>query len=213
MQRPGWKFNQNQKSHTQDGPNLVRLMKPVGKGLRKVLAIDVGCGDGIIAKEILDYNKATQVVAIDIQSEAIKAATHNLKEEIFLEKAKVVKTTAQKFFKKKENLERFDCFVINPPFFAQGSGEANKNKKDQIARHEVQLKMKMWVKGAARLLKFGGDLYCVFPTERLSELLVELSKNKIEPKELCWYKSDKRMRRFFLRAKRGAKPGLQIAFK
>lgn len=210
MQRAGWKFTPHQKSHTQDGCNLVKLMKSVGKGQRQVLTVDVGCGDGIITADIFEYNKATRVVALDIQAVAVKVAKHNLQKLILENKVEVLKTSAQSFFNKKENFEKFDRFVINPPFFPSGSGESNKSKKDQIARHEAKLKLRDWAKGAKKLLKTSGELYCVFPTERLSELFVELSLNKIEPKELWWFKSDLRKRRFFLRAKKAAKPGLIV---
>ncbi|MDZ4678144.1 MAG: methyltransferase [Oligoflexia bacterium] len=208
MYKTDWKFQSGQKRHTQDGCQLVRLMKGIGKGNRLVYAIDVGCGDGIIAYDMLIHKKATKVLAIDIVSEAVKVAQQNL--ESYGEKAEAKKISASTFFKNKMNWDLFHRFVINPPFFVEGSGPVNKNKQDQLARHDSTLSLNLWARGAKRLLKTGGELYCVFPTERLAEALCVLSQNNVEPKELWWFKDDLRKRRFFLRAVRGARPGVIV---
>ena len=205
-----WQFVSGQKKHTEDGPSLVALIKGIGHGKRPVRAIDVGCGDGIIAHELLKHRKATSVVAIDIQSAAVAATKINLKPFIEEGVAHVTKMSAQGFFRQRKNWHQFDRFVINPPFFVEGSGRANKNSLDQTARHEGGLTLKVWAQGARRLLKSGGELYCVFPTERLSELLAVLSAKGIEPKNLWWLKDDPRQRRVFVRAVRGGRPGLQV---
>jgi tRNA1Val (adenine37-N6)-methyltransferase len=202
-----WTFLDNQRRHTQDGCQLAILMKnePKGKFLK---AIDVGCGDGIIIHEMIRLNKASKFVGIDISKHAIESATKNLKMEAM--EVHLHKVSAVQFFKRKAHWDTFDRFVINPPFFKSGSGPKNKNNFDQVARHEGSLNLKVWVTGARKLLKMGGELYCVFPSERLAECLSVLSRNKVEPKEIWWLKADKRKRRFFLRAVRGAKPGMLL---
>jgi tRNA1(Val) A37 N6-methylase TrmN6 len=124
----------------------------------------------------------------------------------------VLKSSAQSFFKKSINTDSFDYVVINPPFFKKGSGLKNKNKQDQWARHEDKLTLSVWTRGVKKILRTGGELYCVFPTERLAELLTELSKCNVEAKEIWWLKQDKRKRRFFLRAIKGARPGIVVHF-
>jgi len=203
---------EGQKRHTQDGSQLVQLMKSVGRGLKTVRAVDVGCGDGIMAHEMLSLGRATHVTALDLSPSAVTAARQNLSPALANGRAEVWCIDAAKFFRSKTHWDKFDRFVINPPFFVERSGRPNKNLKDQWARHDGKLKLRVWAVGARHLLKTGGELYCVFPTERLTELIVELSRNHIEPKELWWFKSDFRKRRVFLRAIRGAKPGLVIHF-
>ncbi len=207
MPRKDWLFIKGIKSHTQDGSELVRLMKNVGSGKKTIRAIDVGCGDGIIAWDLIQEKKATSVLAIDLWKAATDAAAKNL---AGLPHVEVLKICAKKIFKNRKYFDTFDRFVINPPFFTKGSGQENKTKLDQSARHEGSLSLKDWSKGARNLLKTGGELYFVFPTERLIEASVALSKNGVEPKELWWMKQDLRQRRFFMRAVRGAKPGLIV---
>jgi tRNA1(Val) A37 N6-methylase TrmN6 len=207
-----WQFVSGQKKHTQDGSQLVSLMKGIGMGRRPSAAVDIGCGDGIIAFDMLTRKRATRVVAIDVLPEAVRAASHNLRQFIEADSAQVKRVSAAHFFRLKSNWDRFDLFAINPPFFASGSGRPNKFQTDQWARHDEKLGLKLWARGARRLLRTGGHLYCVFPTERLSETLKELSVNGVEPKEIWWFKDDLRKRRFFLRAVRGAKPGLVVHF-
>jgi tRNA1Val (adenine37-N6)-methyltransferase len=202
-----WLHPVEMKRHTQDGCQLAAIMKnaPPRKAIK---AIDVGCGDGIIIFEMLRLHKATEAVGIDILSGAIKAAEHNLAESLSQNKVSLHKISASNFFRNKKHWDSYDRFVINPPFFSSGSGTENKKSLDQVARHEGSLSLKIWAKGAGKLLKTGGELYCVFPSERLAECFNVLSSSGVEPKELWWLKADKRKRRFFLRAVRGGRPGL-----
>jgi tRNA1(Val) A37 N6-methylase TrmN6 len=210
LQRQVWKFLEGQKKHTQDGSNIVSLMKSIGRGQKKVLAIDVGCGDGIISYDLLSLGRATEVLAIDISASAIATAAENLFDLGKEGRVQLMRISAKAFFKQKEYWDSFDRFVINPPFFKRASGRPNKTHLDQMARHETSLKLRDWAVGARRLLKTGGELYCVFPSERLSECLSTLSLNCVEPKEIWWLRQDLRRRRFFLRAVRNANPGVIV---
>ena len=207
-----WQFVANQKKHTQDGPNLVRLMKSIGRGLRPIKAVDIGCGDGIIAIEMLQLKRASFVTCIDILHDAVTAAESNLKHFTVKSDFEIYRQPARVFFLKRKNWEAYDLMAINPPFFSKGSGARSKCEADWIARHDESLPLSLWSKGACRILKNGGELYCVFPTERLSEALNSLSKAGLEPKELWWFKADLRRRRFFLRCTKGGKPGMKIHF-
>lgn len=206
-----WHHPLEMKRHTQDGCQLAALMKglPPRKGMK---AIDVGCGDGIIIFEMLRLQKATEVVGIDILAGAIKAAENNLADPVNHGRVQLYKISASRFFRNKKHWDLYDQFVINPPFFSLGSGTENKKNLDQVARHEGSLSLRVWAQGAKRLLKTGGELYCVFPSERLAECFSVLSSCGVEPKELWWLKADKKKRRFFLRAVRGGRPGLKINF-
>jgi tRNA1Val (adenine37-N6)-methyltransferase len=206
-----WAHISNQKKHTQDGCQLAALMKKAPPR-RPIRAVDIGCGDGIITFEILRLGKVTSVISLDISPLAIKAMKKNLSEYITLGKVEALRASANTFFKNKKHWDCFDRLVINPPFFASGSGPKNKTDLDHLARHEGSLHLRVWGKGAWRLLKTGGDLYCVFPTERMAECLRILSQCKVEPKEIWWLKDDKRKRRFFLRATKGGSAGLIIHF-
>lgn len=205
-----WHFPDGCKRHTQDGSQIVELMKQVGLGQRPVLAIDVGCGDGIITHDILLKKRATSVVAFDVLPQYVDAAEKNLATQIARGTVIVFKRSAHAVFRERSHWDHYDRFVINPPFFAARSGRANRTHYDQRARHEGSLSLKVWARGAKKLLRTGGELYCVFPTERLGELVHELSQCSIEPKEIWWLKDDLRRRRVFLRGVRGARPGLQV---
>ena len=207
-----WHFVEGQTRHPQDGCMLALLMKGIGHGRRPVFAVDVGCGDGIIAFDIFRHRRATKVLAVDSVEACCSAAKKNLSPYIEKGVAQVLKMTAARVFRDKNNWGRFDRFVINPPFFVKGSGESNRRALDQSARHEVSLSLKIWSRGARKLLKTGGELYCVFPTERFGELVTVLSLAGVEPKEVWWFKADRRKRRVFVRAVKGARPGIIFHF-
>ena len=53
-----------------------------------------------------------------------------------------------------------------------------------IARHEIEGDLEDFLNISYKLLKDNGTLYMVHRTERLVDILFELRKNKLEPKEI-----------------------------
>ncbi|MCC6278264.1 MAG: methyltransferase [Oligoflexia bacterium] len=210
MTRSNWVFVEGQRRHSQDGSNLVFLMKGIGKGIRPVKAVDIGCGDGIIAYDMLKYKKATSVFALDISKEAIVAAGENLQGFVEAGTVAIERVDARRVFGRRQWSGKFDLAVINPPFFSEGSGIESQRGLDNLARRDKRLPLRVWARGASKLLRSGGELYCVFPTERLAELVAALKLFKLEPKSLWWASHDRRKRRFFLRAVKDGKCGLRV---
>ena len=78
----------------------------------------------------------------------------------------------------------FDVVTSNPPYMIGQHGLTNPEAPKAIARHEVLCTFEDIAAQTARLLAPGGSFYLVHRPFRLAELIVTLSKYKLEPKRM-----------------------------
>ena len=78
----------------------------------------------------------------------------------------------------------FDVITTNPPYMIGQHGLKNSEEAKYIARHEVLCTLDDVVKQSAKLLKPGGRFYMVHRPFRLAEIMVTMTKYKIEPKRM-----------------------------
>ena len=139
--------------------------------------VDMGCGSGIISLLLAYWYPHLCLTGVEIQPELAWVARKNVDENHFKERMNIVCadiTTMQKsdFFRTPTHL------MINPPFYAVGTGRQNPNVQQLIARHEVSLRMEQIIQTADGLLDEGGHFLCIYPAERWEELQKELLKNE-----------------------------------
>lgn len=106
----------------------------------------------------------------------------------------------------------FDLVVSNPPYFEEGSGLTAPAAARAAARSDGCCTLEDLCGAAARLLRWGGRFALVFRPERLTDLLVTLRQNGLEPKRLrlvchCQGRAPVLV---LVEARRGGKPGLQM---
>lgn len=196
-------FESGRKRHTDDGLILISLIHKKFKH-----ALDVGCGDGVMAASLSQAKIALQITAIDISEQAVVLARKNLRDTGI----EVKHTSLQDFAANKNVTGKFDLVVINPPFFKEGSGRKSSKQENENARREKLLPLNEWARDCASLLKAQGELYVVFPAHRFTELIGEFSEHKLAIKNL-WLQEPARtgqIKRFWVRAVKGGKPDLEI---
>lgn len=103
-----------------------------------------------------------------------------------------------------------DVVVVNPPYF-EGISDT-KNRSIAIATHEEKTNLKEIAKASSDLLKFGGKLYMVYPSNRFAELCFQLVNNDIQPKRVVFVKptAEKSANVVLLEAVKNGKVGLKI---
>ena len=103
-----------------------------------------------------------------------------------------------------------DVVVVNPPYF-EGVSDA-KNRSIAIATHEEKTNLAQITKTAAELLKFGGKLYMVYPSNRFAELCFQLINNDIQPKRVVFVKptAEKPANVVLLESVKNGKVGLKV---
>ena len=91
-------------------------------------------------------------------------------------------------------------------------GIANPQDAKAIARHEILCTLEDVISQTARLLKPGGNFYLVHRPFRLAEIMVLLSKYKLEPKrmQLVYPYVDKEPNMVLLEANRGGRPRMTV---
>ena len=78
----------------------------------------------------------------------------------------------------------FDCVTCNPPYMIGEHGITNPDAPKAIARHEILCTFDDVAAASAKLLKSGGKLFLVHRPFRLAEIIVTLTKHKLEPKRM-----------------------------
>lgn len=107
---------------------------------------------------------------------------------------------------------KYSLVLCNPPYKKKNSGEQNLSEHIAVCRHEVKITQEEIVATAARVLKRGGRLAMCQRVERLTDLIVAMRANSLEPTKLQFVcTTDKKPPYLFLiEAVKGVKPQLKI---
>ena len=74
-----------------------------------------------------------------------------------------------------------DVVVVNPPY-KNSNNKIGEKASINIAKHEIEVTLEEVVSTSAKLLKFGGTLFMVNKTERLTDIICTMRQYNIEPK-------------------------------
>ena len=160
------------------------LLSDFAKDIRnnsKVL--DLGTGTGILSILLSAKTNLSKIYGIEIQQEVAEMATRSVKLNDLEEKIEIINCSVKDLESKFEKCS-FDSIVTNPPYKKINSGIINENEKKLISRHEVTASLEDFIKISFKMLKDKGTFYMVHRPERLADIIYELRKNKLEPKEL-----------------------------
>ena len=124
--------------------------------------LEVGSGTGIVSLMAAQRNPKAQILALDINEEAVKLTEMNFLNSPFSDRMKA----ELQDFKKIETDEKYDLIISNPPYF-----EENSSSKDIIARQQKELGFYELIKKAAELLTSDGLLSVIIPFESGEEFI------------------------------------------
>ena len=173
--------------------------------------IDLGTGTGIIPILLEAKTEASHLIGLEIQEESADMAMRSVKLNHLEDKISIVtgdiKEADQLF-----EAASFDVVTSNPPYMIGQHGLTNDSDAKSIARHEVLCTLEDVVSQAARLLKTGGSFFMVHRPFRLAEIMITLSKYKLEPKrmQLVYPYVDKEPNMVLIQAVRGGKPRMTV---
>lgn len=121
--------------------------------------LDVGTGSGIVALMALQRNADARVVALDIDSDAVAQTRRNADNTPWCERVTAVCSDVAEY----EGDIKFDHILSNPPYFVESTHSPN-SQRDK-ARNVESLPFEVLVRSAERLLRRGGRLTVILPTE------------------------------------------------
>jgi len=125
---------------------------------KKVL--EVGTGTGIISLMIAQRNPNAQILAMDINSEAVNISQTNFSNSPFSDRIKSQLQDLKNF----DTGEKFDLIISNPPYF-----EINSSEKDILARQRLELNFSDLVKKSSQLLSENGLFTVIIPIDSEKE--------------------------------------------
>ena len=129
--------------------------------------LDVGTGSGIIAIMAAQRNAMARVQAIDIDADAVAQAQRNISATAWRERICAECKDVAEF----ESEHKFDHIISNPPYFVEHTFSPNHQRA--LARSAVSLPFGVLVASAERLLRVGGKLSVVLPTEAAMQFRYE----------------------------------------
>ena len=118
--------------------------------------LEVGTGTGIISLMLAQRNSETNILAFDINSEAVDLSQTNFSNSPFSDRMK----SQLQDFKIFETEETFDLVISNPPYF-----ETNSSDKDILARQRLELDFSDLIKKVSQLLSDEGLFSVIIPID------------------------------------------------
>lgn len=155
---------------------LLSRFCTVKRGAR---VLDLGCGVGVLAVLLAQRAEGLTVDGIERNPASADLARRNLEENGISGEVLLGDLRDSGWFSQ----GHYDLVLCNPPYFPQGSGPIA-SRRDAEARSEESCTLEDVCRRAAPRLKTGGRLAVVCRTERLTDLLVAMRENGIEPKRL-----------------------------
>ena len=120
--------------------------------------LDIGTGSGVIALMLAQRsNSATEIDAVEIESDDAGQAIENITQSPWAQKVKVHHVSIQDFRPPK----KYDLIISNPPYFQNSfkSPDARRTK----TRHSVQLSFEDLIAAVVRLLSPEGRFGVILP--------------------------------------------------
>ena len=156
---------------------LASFIKPMSKGR----AVELGAGTGIISLLLAARDRFSKITSLEIQEDFAELAKRNVILNGMDGKVEILHADATKATAAQLGGEA-DVVFANPPYMKTDSGKRNENDYKYIARHEVCGDITDFCAAAFRLLKHGGKFYAVWRPDRLTDLIVAMRQNRLEPK-------------------------------
>ena len=154
---------------------------------RPLRILDIGTGSGVIPLLLLfNLPKDTALItAIELQERLFHVANENIQNNQMTDRITLIHGDVKKFSLQK-NIEEFDMVISNPPYIKRGGGRLNPDHEKAVARHEIALTLDELLQSASRLLKPRGQLFLIYPTQRLKELIETMKIFGIVPSGIRW---------------------------
>lgn len=167
--------------------------------------LDIGTNNGALLIYASMFHPK-KLIGLEINSDALVLAKKNL-EENNINNYELINHDALTY-----SGALVDVIICNPPYFKTKDDNKSNNDYKNLAKHEGYLTLDKLISAINRNLRDGGTLFFLNLSSRLDEVLFELKKNNLVPKELKFvYDDNKEYSNVFLvRAVKNAKGGLVV---
>lgn len=119
--------------------------------------LDIGTGTGLIALMAAQRTKTALIDAVEIEQEAFKQASENIKNSNWSNRITAHNCSIQNYHPRK----KYDLIISNPPFFIDSTKAMNSKRNN--ARHTDELSFSDLINAINRLLKPNGFFSLILP--------------------------------------------------
>ncbi len=179
--RKGFSVRQNENGYRFSTDSLILAHHVDPKEKQRIA--DLGTGCGIIALIIARKFPHVKIYGIEIQEAMAQLAYSNVLENRMEKQIEIV-CSDMKFLQAKDIGGFMDLVVVNPPFGKSGHCRCSDNFEKNVAKHEVYATLSDVIDFSKRVLRVLGDLFIIYPTQRIPELLYALRMAELEPRWL-----------------------------
>lgn len=137
--------------------------------------LDIGTGCGILAILLAHRLPHYRAIGIEVQDRLARLAQKNIGINRLSDRVTIIHRDIIEFCTSDPSF-KVGTIVSNPPYKKTGSGRLNPDPEKAIARHEIRLTIETVCRAAQQLLIDHGSFFLVYPSERIQELLVWLSR-------------------------------------
>lgn len=121
--------------------------------------LDLGTGSGIVALMTAQRNDKARIVALDIDSDAVAVARTNADNTPWRDRITTICADVAEY----NTDTKYDHIISNPPYFTESTHSPT--LKRDMARSVSSLPFEVLVSSAERLLRRGGRLTVILPTD------------------------------------------------
>lgn len=168
--------------------------------------VDLGTGSGVIAILVAAKTPCKEVVGIEIQPRLADMASRSVEVNGLSDRVKILNCD-MKDAPELLGRESFDVVVSNPPYMI---AEGESDDEVEICKREFKITLREVIRTATKLLKYGGNLYMILKSERLTDLISFMRLEGVEPKRLIPVQPTikKDIDTVIVEGKKAGKPGL-----
>lgn len=209
LQRNGYQIIQNENGFC-FGMDAV-LLSGFAKVKRGENALDLGTGTGIIPILLEAKTEGRHFTGLEIQETSADMAQRSVCLNDLNEKVEIIRgdiKEATDLFGKAS----FDVVMSNPPYMTGQHGLVNPDMPKAVARHEILCTLEDVIGQASALLKENGRFYMVHRPFRLAEIMVTMSRYRLEPKrmKLVYPFVDKEPNMVLIEGLKGGRPRVTV---
>lgn len=163
---------------------LYNFAKPVNKGT----VVDLCSGNGAIGLSLTAKTKA-KIYLVELQSVLSDLAKKGIDENGLGDQVSLINDDI-KNIQNYISHDTVDTIVCNPPYFPINENSRIKdNPVLAVARHELKTNLSEILYTSKVLLKENSHLFLVYRPERMTEMVNEMSKNKLKPSRIKFIRS------------------------
>ncbi|MCT4627997.1 methyltransferase [Halodesulfovibrio sp.] len=175
-------------------------------------AVDLGTGCGVVGLTMLLENTRLSMTGIELQEILLEAAHQNAAHLGLASRFTGTLTDVAAIRDSGITAESADIVVSNPPYRKPNQGRHSATQERTCALFETEGSLKAFVQAASFLVKNKGSFCCIFPSERLEELLSACTMHKLTPKRLKFIhsKADQKSTLVLLEARKNGNCGIVV---